>query len=296
MAKRIENIYENIYCLETVIPGVDDPFTVYFIKDNYNLLIEPGPGSLVPSIMSAAEELGISEFQYIIPTHVHMDHAGASGQLASIFKNATVIANSQGVKHLVDPGKLIRSTRMSFGNDFENVWGSIEPVPESRIKVIRDGDKLSVNGREMIFFETSGHAPHHIAIFDTKTGGLFCGEALGLIYTPGTQPLSSGTPPNFDLELYIKTMERLRDLPLKFLIYSHGGISWDPEDSISAAINNVRKIGEVILEALKTNTEKSTVKILDKYIQENFRARMTEYTLMNNVLGYGRYYKKKGLL
>jgi len=294
--EHIENITEDIYSLEKEIPGVGDTFTVYFIKDRFNILIEPGPGSLTPSILTAADELGISDFQYIIPTHIHMDHAGASGKLVSIFGQVTVITNSQGARHLIDPDRLIRSTSMSFGKDFESTYGSIEPVPESRIKVIRNGDKFSINGRELIFFETPGHAPHHIAIFDTKTGGLFCGEALGLIYTPGTQPLSSGAPPNFNLEVYINTMEKLRELPLKLLIYSHGGISWHPEKSISMAIENVRVIGEVILKALKTNTEEVTARIVDSFIQEHFGAKLTEYTLMNNIIGYGGYFKKQGLI
>jgi len=294
--EHIKNIIDNIYCLEKEIPGVGDTFSVYFIKDIDNILIEPGPGALIPAILAAANELGISEFQYIIPTHIHMDHAGGSGKLASLLSKVSVIANSQGARHLVNPDRLIRSTTMSFGTDFEKTWGTIEPVPESRIIIVRDGKKLSINGRDMIFFETPGHAPHHIVVFDTKTGGLFCGESLGLIYTPGTQPLSSGAPPNFDLELYINTMKRLRELPLKLLIYSHGGISWQPKESILMAIKNVKVIGEIILESLKTKTEKTAVRILDDYIQDNYGAKMSEYTLMNNVLGYGGYFKKKGLI
>ncbi|MFC1952831.1 MBL fold metallo-hydrolase [Chloroflexota bacterium] len=296
VTERIKNITEDIYSLTKDIPGVSDTFTVYFVKGNCNIIIEPGPSTLIPSILSTADELEISEFQYIIPTHVHMDHAGASGKLASIFRQANVIANSQGARHLINPDRLMRSTRMSFGENFEDTYGSIEPVHESRIKVVRDRERLSLNGREMIFIDTPGHAPHHIAIFDIKTGGLFCGEALGLIYTPGTQPLSSGAPPNFDLEVYINTMENLRELPLEFLVYSHGGVSWQPDRSITMAIRNVRIIGEVILQALKTNTEEASARIVDKYIQEHFGARLSEYTLMNNITGYGGYFKKQGLI
>ena len=185
---------------------------------------------------------------------------------------------------------------MSYGNDFENTWGAIEPVPESKIKVVRDGEKISVNGRELMFFEAPGHAPHHITIFDTKSGGLFCGEALGLIYNPDTQPLPAAPPPSFDLEVYINTMEKLRKLPLKFLFYAHGGMSQEPEKSISTVIENTRIVGEIILQTLKTSTEEEAAPRIDSYIQQHFGVNLGKYSLMNNIGGYSGYFKKKGLL
>ena len=296
MIERVTEIVDEIYKVERPIPGWSDIFTVYFIKDALNVIIDPGPGALIPTIMAAAKEIGITDFQYIIPTHVHMDHAGASGKLSGIFRQANVITNSQGAKHIIDPSRLIRSTRMSFGNDFENTWGPIEPVPESRIKVVQDQEKLNLSGRELIFFETPGHAPHHLAILDTKSGGLFCGEALGLIYNPDTPPLPAAPPPGFDLELYIKTMERLRELPLKLLFYSHGGMSREPEKSISIAIENVKIIGEIILRTLKTSPEGAAAPRIDYYIQEHFGVKLSEYSLMNNISGYSGYFKKRGLI
>ncbi len=185
---------------------------------------------------------------------------------------------------------------MSFGDDFETTWGSIEPVPESRIKVVKDQQKLSLDGRDLICFEAPGHAPHHIAVFDTRSGGLFCGEALGLIYNPGTVPLPAAAPPSFDIEVYIETMERLKALPLKFLFYAHGGMSTEPEESISVAIENVKIIGELILQTLKTSPEAAAASIIDDYIKQRFGVDLGEYSLLNNIAGFGGYYKKKGLL
>ncbi len=296
MTERVDKIDDGIYRLEKELPGVSDTFTAYFIKDSCNILIEPGPSALIPAILAAAGEIGITDFQYIIPTHIHMDHAGALGKLTRIFPQATVVTNSQAARHIIDPLRLIRSTRMSFGIDFENTHGSIEPVPESKVKVVRDQEKLYLCERELLFIETPGHAPHHIAIFDTGTGALFCGEALGLIYTADTQPLAAAAPPNFDLDVYLRSMEKLRELPSKFLLYSHGGMSREPEKSISIAIENVKKIGDIILQALKTSSEEAAAPSVDKYIQEHFGAKLTQYTLMNNIYGYAGYFKKKGLI
>jgi glyoxylase-like metal-dependent hydrolase (beta-lactamase superfamily II) len=296
MIEHVTEIVDGIYRVEREVPGLSDIFTVYFIKDSLNVIIDPGPGALTPAIMESAKELGVTDFQYIIPTHVHMDHAGASGKLSSIFKQAKVITNSEGIKHLIDPTRLIRSTKMSFGDDFANTWGSIEPVPESRIKVVHDGEKLSLGGRDLIFFETPGHALHHIAIFDTKSRGLFCGEALGLIYNPDTRPLPAAAPPGFDYEVYLSTMAKLRELPLKYLFYSHGGISREPDKSIITAIANVKEVGEVILKNLKTSPPETASQKIDMYIKERFGVKLGKYSLANNIGGYSGYFKKKGLL
>lgn len=297
MIKQVQEIVDGVQKVESEVPGMKETFTVYFIKDRSNVLIDPGPSCLVPVILAAAKELGITDFQYIIPTHIHMDHAGGSGRLAGIFKRATIVANSQGARHIIDPSRLIRSTKMAFGNDFENTFGSIIPVVESRVKVVRDGEKLRIGDtRDLIFYEAPGHAPHHLAIFDTKTAGLFCGEALGLIYDADTPPLSAATAPSYDPEEYIRTMERLREIPSKVLFYSHGGMSREPEKSITIAIENVKAIGEVILRNLKTNQEDLAIHKIDSYIRERFGVNLSEYSLMNNINGYKDYFKKKGLL
>jgi len=296
MIEHVKEIVDGIYKVEREIPGLPDVFTIYFIKDSKSALIDPGPGKLVPTIVESAKELGIKDFEYIIPTHIHMDHGGGSGKLSSIFKSAKLVTNSQGVKHLVDPSRLIRSTKMSFGEDFQSAWGVIEPVPENRIKVIHDGEKLELGGRDLICYETPGHAPHHIVIFDEKTGGLFCGEALGLIYNQGTQTLAAAAPPSFDLDLYISTMERLSKLPLKYLFYAQEGISTEPQKTISETIENVKTIGDFILKTLKTNTDKEAELKLYEYLHARFGVTLSVNSLANNIGGYGGYFKRKGLL
>ena len=296
MAENVSRIVEEIYKVEREIPGLDEIFTVYFIKGSGNVLIEPGPSALIPTIMAATKELGITDFRYIIPTHIHMDHAGAVGKLSSIFPEAKIVVHYQGAKHVIDPSRLIRSTKMAFGDDFQDNYGSIDPVAESNVQVVQDREKLHLNGRDLILFESPGHAPHHIAVFDSKTGALFCGEALGLMYTPDAPPLPAAAPPSFDPELYVNTMEKLRLLPIRMLLYSHGGISREPEKSISTAIENVKIVGEIVLHALKTSTEEAATRSIDYYIRERFGVKLSAYSLTSNINGYTGYFKKQGLL
>ena len=252
---------------------------------------------LAPDIQEAAAQLGITKPEYIIPTHIHLDHAGGLGKLAQIFPQAKIVLNRQGAKHMVDPSRLIRSTKMAFGDDFEKIYGSIVPLPESRLRLVEDGDRLKLGSRELLIIHTPGHAAHHIAIFDTRTKGLFCGESLGLIYSPGYPPLPAVAPPSFDLELYLQDMKNLKALKPKLLFYSHGTAAAEPEKLIDTAMANSKLVGDLILGDLKAGkSDEAIIKAIGDYLTEHFGATLDEYELLSNVTGYIHYFRKKGLI
>jgi glyoxylase-like metal-dependent hydrolase (beta-lactamase superfamily II) len=296
MAK-LEPVTDDIYRLGEDIPGANAVFAVYFIKDGDGAIIEPGPAVLVPKIQEAAAELGLAEPAYIIPTHIHLDHAGGVGRLAEVFPKTKIVVNQPGVRHIVEPSRLIKSTRMAFGDDFETIYGPILPVPESRLKVVADGERLAVGSRELVIIYTPGHAPHHISIFDTKTKGLFCGEALGLIYGAGYPPLPAVAPPSFDMELYLNDMERLRALKPKLLFYSHGNVAREPEELITTAMKNTRLVGDLILRDLKAGqNDEAIISRVGDYLRGHLGVTLDEYELLSNVSGYIHYFRKKGLI
>jgi len=294
---QVEQLIDGIYRLERRIEGANAPFAVYFIKDGDGAILEPGPGVLAPDIQAAAIELGLSSPGYIIPTHIHLDHAGGAGRLAQIFPDTMIVVNSQGAKHIIEPSKLIASTRMAFGDDFESLYGPILPVPESRLKVVSDGDRLKVGGRELLIIHTPGHAAHHIAVFDTKTKGLFSGESLGLIYSPGYPPLPAVAPPSFDMELYLKDMERLKALKPRLIFYSHGTVAEEPEKLIDAVMDNTSLVGAFIRRHLRAGeNEEAIIGRVGDYLRDQFNAPLDEYELQSNVRGYIHYFRKKGLI
>ena len=296
MAK-VEPVTDAIYRLGEQIPGANAVFAVYFIKDGDGAIIEPGPAVLVPKIQEAAAELGLLNPAYIIPTHIHLDHAGGVGRLVQVFPETKIVVNKHAVRHIVEPSRLIKSTRMAFGDDFESIYGPILPVPESRLRVVADGERLAVGGRELVIIYTPGHAPHHISIFDSKTKGLFCGEALGLIYGAGYPPLPAVAPPSFDLELYLKDMERLKALKPRLLFYSHGSVAEEPEELITTVMKNTRLVGDFIMQNLKAGErEEAIISHFADYLREHFGATLDEYELASNVRGYIHYFRKKGLV
>jgi glyoxylase-like metal-dependent hydrolase (beta-lactamase superfamily II) len=271
-------------------------FAAYFITEGGGVLVEPGPQAITPDIQEAMSQLGLKGLDYIIATHVHLDHAGGLGKLAQLFPQARVVVNPQGAKHVINPSKLIQGTRIAFGEEFETIYGPILPVPKSQVMVVRDGERLSAGSRELVIIYTPGHASHHIAVFDTKSKGLFCGEALGLIYSPGSQPLPAVAAPSLDIEVYLSNMERLRRLQPRILFYSHGGVSDEPDRSISQAVENTKAIGDVVLKALKAGkTDEAVTRSVGEFIRGRFGIKLSPYELTTNVSGYIYYFRKKGL-
>ncbi|MFC1904743.1 MBL fold metallo-hydrolase [Chloroflexota bacterium] len=220
----IEEVAEKIYRLGVQVPEIDRVFAVYLINEEKAALIEPGPAAVVPYIQEGMKQLGMEELAYIIPTHIHLDHGGGTGQLAVLFPQATVVLHPHGMKHAIDPSRLIQSTRTAFGDDFEVHWGPILPVPESQVKAPLDGETISLDSRELQCIYAPGHASHHMAVLDRKTGGLFSGEALGIPRSGAEDfPVPYATP-GFDMEAYLETIERLKQLKPSMLFYSHGGV------------------------------------------------------------------------
>ncbi len=128
----LKEVADGIYHFEASLPVMTSPFTVYLIKETQGVLIEPGPASLVPLIQEAMKQLGMKELAYIIPTHIHVDHAGGAGKLAQLFPRAKVMVHPAGLKHAVDPSRLIESTKSVFGPDFEAGSGLSSLCPNLR--------------------------------------------------------------------------------------------------------------------------------------------------------------------
>jgi len=293
----VKEVAHKVYRLEASVPGMTTIFAVYLIPESKGVLIEPGPTAAIPSIQEGMKQLGMEDLAYIIPTHIHMDHAGSIGTLAQLFPGAKVLIHPRGIKHAIDPSRLIDSTKMVFGKDFEARFGPILPVQESQILVPEDGEIIHINGRELHIIYAPGHAPHHMVIFDPSLKGLFCGEALGF---PSSStrilPLPAVAPPSFDHDQYLETIERLRQLGARMLFYSHGGVELEPEVLISMAAENTRIFGDLILKGLKEGQTLEAINCrIGDHIASRYGLKVNETDLTMIVGGYVVYFKNKGL-
>jgi len=291
----IQEVAEKTFRLEAPLPQVNNIFSVYLIQEGGGVLIEPGPAATTPHIQEGMKKLGMKGLAYVIPTHIHLDHGGGVGRLASLFPQAQVVLHPQGVRHMIDPARLIESTKMAFGPDWEQHYGPILPVPQAQVKTPQDGEVIPVDGRRLQIIYSPGHAPHHLSVLDQKTGGLFCGEALGVPeYGVDSPPLPYAAPPGFDLEVYLETMDKLRALKPKILFYSHGGVGREPEKLIPLAKENARAFGEIILKGLKAGeTPEAIASRVQDYMSQKFHFKPDKTDPVMTIAGYLFYFKKK---
>jgi glyoxylase-like metal-dependent hydrolase (beta-lactamase superfamily II) len=289
----VREVAEGVHRFEAPIAGMPEVPVVYLINESQKALIEPGPSAAIPFIQQAMAQLGMMSLSYIIPTHIHVDHGGGAGTLAKLFPDAKVVVHPRGARHLISPERLIESTKLVWGQDFEKVLGPITPVPESQLQVAEDGETVSLGNRELQIIHAAGHSPHHIVILDRKVNGLFCGEALGL---PPHQ-LPSVAPYSFEQEIYLATIESLRSLKVDALFFSHGDMERGPGHLMSRALENARVYGPLILEAATDGRAMDEImRLVSDDFHRRFGQRLNKGELEIAVAGYVIYFKSKGML
>jgi len=289
----IREVADKVYRFETPVPGMPQVPVVYLVGERQAALIEPGPAAAAPVIRLAMTRLGMKDLSYIIPTHIHVDHAGGTGEMARQFPGAKALAHPRGAKHLAYPERLIASTKLVWGQDFEQTLGPIIPVPESQLTVAEDGASIALADRELQILHAVGHSPNHIVILDRRLNGLFCGEALGL---PDHQ-LPPVAPYSFEQDIYVHTIEKLQTLEVNVLFFSHGNIEREPRRLMSRALENALVYSEMILEAArKGNAPDEIMRLVGDDSHRRFGQQLAKGDLEILVPGYLIYFKSKGML
>jgi len=295
---KLEEVAAKIYRLEAQSSGVSRAFSIYLIREREGICIHPGPASATPFIQQAMRRLGMQKLSYIIPTHIHVDDGGGMGKLAELFPEALAVVHPRGVKHVLDPSRLILASRAIYGERFEVEYGPILPVPKSQVKVAEDGEVIAVDDRELQIIYAPGHAPHHIIVFDKKTRGLFCGQSAG-VSNAATEsfPLPSAAPPDFDMEDYLATLERVKQLKPGLLIYPHGGVVKEPEKVISKLMENTQLLGNLTLKVLREGKTPETIATdIYQYASAHLGLDLSNSGIEMTILGYINHFKKKGIV
>lgn len=208
--------------LQPPIPGYKEFIGAYLFSGEKNAIIDVGPTAAIPSLLSALTEAGMNpkEIDYIVLTHIHIDHAGGVGTAIKELSNAKVLAHSRARSHLIDPTILWKGSLKTLG-DLALKYGPIEAIPEDRIVVATDQMKLDLgHSLALEIHLTPGHAAHHLSIFDRASGVLIAGEAAG-VCIDGMVRLA--TPPPFKLEETLFSIDKLIALQPQRLCYGHFG-------------------------------------------------------------------------
>lgn len=226
-----------ITCIDAgyVAPGVA---CFYLVEGDGDVaLIETGTARSLPNLLTTLTDLGIERDQvrYVVPTHVHLDHAGAAGLYLREFPRAELLVHPRGARHLIDPGKLVASAIGVYGEDsFRDLYGEIVPAPAERVRALADGESFEVGGRRLEAVHLRGHAEHHFCLWDEATRGWFTGDMFGISYAFLRQPsgafvLPATTPTQFDPPAYRESVRTLaRREPAWLYLTHYGALAFNP--------------------------------------------------------------------
>lgn len=270
----IENC-PDYYYLDTGMYDTERYGAIYIVDAERPALIDTGIGTNYEFILEAMESIGITpeDLEVIAPTHIHLDHAGGAGLLAAECPNAEVYIHEIGARHVVDPERLVKGTKMAVEDQWQ-YYVDPKPVPEDRITELSDGDEIDLGDRVLDVHHAPGHAPHQVIYHDSDSSVVAAGEAAG-IWVPQREMIRQTSPPsNFDLEACLSDVETIRSLDSETLLFGHFG----PAEASDELLDEYRN---VLTEWVESVEEKREELDDDEAVIEYF----VENTEMDDVWG-----------
>lgn len=250
-----EEIAEGVYCIETGLyrHGLA---ACYLVREGERLaFVDTGTANSVPGLLAVIAALGLTAEQvdYVIPTHVHLDHAGGAGGLMAACPNARLVVHPKGAPHLIDPAKLIAGATVVYGEAaFARDFGTLTPVPEERVILAADGQTFDLNGRALTFVDTPGHANHHGCLFDARTQGFFTGDTFGIAYrefktAKGPWLYAPTTPVAFDPDQWLASLDKLMAFAPQAMYLTHYGRVDHPAALVDDLRRSIRDMANLAL-------------------------------------------------
>lgn len=251
------------------------------------VLIDPGPGSCVANLVESLDE---ERPRALLLTHIHLDHAGASGSLVRRWPDLEVYVHENGAPHMVDPSRLLRSARRLYGEDMDRLWGEMLPVPQQNVRVLRGGERV-LDGFEVAY--TPGHASHHVSYLHETTA--FVGDVGGVRIPPSTLVIPPTPPPEIDLEAWHESLARVAAWKPERLSITHFGASEDVEGHLEQVARRLdewaERVGEQDQQAFVGEIEQE----IENAAAEGTPAAYQQAAPAEQIyLGLDRYWRKRG--
>jgi glyoxylase-like metal-dependent hydrolase (beta-lactamase superfamily II) len=260
--------------VDTWMAGRARVTSAYLLHGSEPALVETGPTTSVEAVTAGLEALGLGhdDLAHIAVTHIHLDHAGGVGTLSRHFPRATIWVHERGAPHLAEPSKLVSSATRVYGEDrLRELFGPVEAVPRDRLRAVSEGDQVDLAERSLEVLYTPGHASHHVALVDSLSGAVFTGDALG-IHLPDVRVLRPATPPpDIDVELGVRSIERIRDRAESLLLFSHFGPVSEVAELCDIAARRLRKWADIVRDALQETDDLDRVtELLERKTADEF--------------------------
>ena len=261
---------------------------IYLLKQkNKVIIIETGSNYSVPHVKEALSQVGLSfsDVSYVIPTHVHLDHAGGAGLLMMQCQNAALVIHPRGARHLIDPSKLVAGAKVVYGeNKFKEYYGEIFPIDANRVIQADDNFILDFDGRELRFIDTPGHARHHFCIWDKATKSMFTGDTFGISYRDLDHQdelyiLPSTSPVQFDPEALIQSINRIMEFKPERVCLTHFSAIKPTKKATNKLIESIHFVSNL---AIKYADKDDSESIIYKKMMDYFLEGLNEIGFQNN--------------
>jgi glyoxylase-like metal-dependent hydrolase (beta-lactamase superfamily II) len=269
-------------------------------------IIDPGPSSTLPALRAGLAHAGIAlaDVRAILLTHIHLDHAGATGTLVRENPALRVSVHEKGAAHMVEPSRLIASATRLWGDEMDRLWGEMRPVPAGNLDILRGGERIAAVGRDLDVAYTPGHASHHVSYFSADTGIAFVGDTAGVRLQEGRFILPPTPPPDIDLEAWRDSFARIGAWHPETLFITHFGPYAPVAGHLTEMADHLALTSGLAKGSLaREGTDEEREAWFTHEIRRDLRRRMNEseaqaYEVAGrfdlNWQGLARYWRKKG--
>jgi len=301
----IKEVAENIILIDDALYSIPEWGSVYLINEEKKALVDTGPTTSVNAVLDGIARAGVDpeEIDYVIATHIHLDHAGGAGELLKYLPQAQVIVHHKGARHLINPEKLMKSFASTMGERMVQKTGPVTPIDEERIIPVSGDEVFKLGERQSLrVLHTPGHAPHQICILESRNNGVFSGDAIGISVAGGKILMPATPPPAFDLELSLTSLEKLMELNADLIYFAHFGATDRVRESIDIATNKLKTWNTIISRTFnEEGFEAAFKKIRAQLYSELEPARESESLyqylasgiVAMNVTGFLKYFQEK---
>jgi glyoxylase-like metal-dependent hydrolase (beta-lactamase superfamily II) len=247
--------------------------------------------------------IGVADLNAILLTHIHLDHAGATGALIKENPNLEVYVHKAGMLHMADPSKLLASAERLWPGELQLLFGETLPVPFGNLRMLKGGETLSLGSRNLEVVYTPGHASHHVSYFDSSDGTAFVGDTTGFHIEGEPYVVPLAPPPDIDLEIWNASLDAIAERAPARLFLTHFGYSNDPAAHIAEYRKNLLRWAALAAEVLRSNQDQQAaleafVSGASAEIKQRLSAAEAEHYIFNcglnlTWLGLARYHRKR---